>query len=47
LFGRGLCRAEIQIAKHYTRSLGDEPLRDGQSQALGTARDDRRLTGQQ
>ncbi len=47
LFGRRLGRTEVQIAQHHARTLGDEPLRDGESQALRTARDDGGLTGQQ
>ena len=47
LLGRRLGRAEVQIAEHHPRALGDEPLRDREAQSLRTARDDRRLTGQQ
>src|ERR1700722_11954340 len=47
LFGGGLGGAEIQIAQPDAGALGDEPLRDGEPQALRTARDDGRLAAQQ
>src|ERR1700676_3327524 len=39
--------AEIQVAQHHAGALGDEPLRNGEPQALRPARDDGRLAGQQ
>jgi acyl-CoA synthetase (NDP forming) len=47
LFGRGLGRSEIEIAKHHLGALGDEHFGDGVAQASRTPRDNRSLSRQQ
>src|SRR4029077_13705500 len=47
LLGRRRGRAEVQIAKHHSRALCNEPLGDGVPETLRTAGDYRVLIGQQ
>src|SRR6202012_3465683 len=46
-FRRGLGRFEIDVAEHHPGALGDESLRDRETQTLCTTCDHRSLTGQQ
>ena len=47
LLGRDLGCLEIHVTEHDPCALGDEPLRDGETQSLGATGNDRGLTGQQ
>jgi hypothetical protein len=44
LFGRDFGRLKVHVTEHDPRAFGDESLRNGETQTLGTACDHRSLT---